>query len=84
MEKPQQVFVPLTFESSTEEVKAWLEAKSFSKEEDLPYCHVQCSSFPGEGAGEATGTISPGTSHLDLLTEPVLQIRFQPCSIQAL
>uniref|UniRef100_A0A8C4XR28 Epidermal growth factor receptor kinase substrate 8-like protein 2 n=1 Tax=Falco tinnunculus TaxID=100819 RepID=A0A8C4XR28_FALTI len=32
VEKPQQVFVPLTFESSTEEVKAWLEAKSFSKE----------------------------------------------------
>ncbi|NXK42482.1 ES8L2 protein, partial [Piprites chloris] len=32
VEKPQEVFVPLTFESSTEEVKAWLEAKSFSKE----------------------------------------------------
>ncbi|XP_015485619.1 epidermal growth factor receptor kinase substrate 8-like protein 2 [Parus major] len=32
VEKPQQVFVPLTIESSTEEVKAWLEAKSFSKE----------------------------------------------------
>ncbi|NXM88191.1 ES8L2 protein, partial [Oenanthe oenanthe] len=32
VEKPQQVFAPLTFESSTEEVKAWLEAKSFSKE----------------------------------------------------
>ncbi|NWW20853.1 ES8L2 protein, partial [Falcunculus frontatus] len=32
VEKPQQVFVPLTFESSTEEVKAWLEAKSFSRE----------------------------------------------------
>ncbi|XP_037994575.1 epidermal growth factor receptor kinase substrate 8-like protein 2 isoform X1 [Motacilla alba alba] len=32
VEKPQQVFVPLTFESSTEEVKAWLEAKAFSKE----------------------------------------------------
>uniref|UniRef100_A0A8B9G8J3 Epidermal growth factor receptor kinase substrate 8-like protein 2 n=1 Tax=Amazona collaria TaxID=241587 RepID=A0A8B9G8J3_9PSIT len=32
VERPQQVFVPLTFESSTEEVKAWLEAKSFSKE----------------------------------------------------
>ncbi|XP_041879555.1 epidermal growth factor receptor kinase substrate 8-like protein 2 isoform X2 [Corvus kubaryi] len=32
VEKPQQVFVPLTFESSTEEVKASLEAKSFSKE----------------------------------------------------
>ncbi|XP_054682209.1 epidermal growth factor receptor kinase substrate 8-like protein 2 [Grus americana] len=32
VEKPQQVFVPLTFESSTEEVKAWLEAKAFTKE----------------------------------------------------
>ncbi|XP_008937834.1 PREDICTED: epidermal growth factor receptor kinase substrate 8-like protein 2, partial [Merops nubicus] len=32
VEKPQEVFVPLTFESNTEEVKAWLEAKSFSKE----------------------------------------------------
>ncbi|KFU86567.1 Epidermal growth factor receptor kinase substrate 8-like 2, partial [Chaetura pelagica] len=32
VEKPQEAFVPLTFESSTEEVKAWLEAKSFSKE----------------------------------------------------
>ncbi|NXM71915.1 ES8L2 protein, partial [Serilophus lunatus] len=32
VEKPQEVFVPLTFESSTEEVKAWLEAKSFSKQ----------------------------------------------------
>ncbi|NWW00925.1 ES8L2 protein, partial [Oreocharis arfaki] len=32
VEKPQQAFVPLTFESSTEEVKTWLEAKSFSKE----------------------------------------------------
>uniref|UniRef100_A0A669QSP6 Epidermal growth factor receptor kinase substrate 8-like protein 2 n=1 Tax=Phasianus colchicus TaxID=9054 RepID=A0A669QSP6_PHACC len=31
VEKPQEVFVPLTFESSAEEVKAWLEAKSFSK-----------------------------------------------------
>uniref|UniRef100_A0A8B9PH72 Epidermal growth factor receptor kinase substrate 8-like protein 2 n=1 Tax=Apteryx owenii TaxID=8824 RepID=A0A8B9PH72_APTOW len=31
VEKPQQVLVPLTFESSAEEVKAWLEAKSFSK-----------------------------------------------------
>lgn len=32
VEKPQEAFVPLTFDSSTEEVKAWLEAKSFSKE----------------------------------------------------
>ncbi|NWS14965.1 ES8L2 protein, partial [Pachyramphus minor] len=32
VEKPQELLVPLTFESSTEEVKAWLEAKSFSKE----------------------------------------------------
>lgn len=32
VEKPHEVSVPLTFESSTEEVKAWLEAKSFSKE----------------------------------------------------
>ncbi|XP_006263747.1 epidermal growth factor receptor kinase substrate 8-like protein 2 [Alligator mississippiensis] len=31
VEKSQQALVPLTFESSTEEVKAWLEAKSFSK-----------------------------------------------------
>uniref|UniRef100_A0A8B9QMJ3 Epidermal growth factor receptor kinase substrate 8-like protein 2 n=1 Tax=Anas platyrhynchos TaxID=8839 RepID=A0A8B9QMJ3_ANAPL len=31
VEKPQESFVPLTFESSAEEVKAWLEAKSFSK-----------------------------------------------------
>ncbi|XP_062433635.1 epidermal growth factor receptor kinase substrate 8-like protein 2 isoform X3 [Rhea pennata] len=31
VEKHQQVLVPLTFESSAEEVKAWLEAKSFSK-----------------------------------------------------
>ncbi|XP_023967185.2 epidermal growth factor receptor kinase substrate 8-like protein 2 isoform X2 [Chrysemys picta bellii] len=31
VEKPQQVAVPLTFESSAEEVKAWLEANSFSK-----------------------------------------------------
>ncbi|KAM8807827.1 epidermal growth factor receptor kinase substrate 8-like protein 2 [Eudromia elegans] len=31
VERPQQVLVPLTFESSAEEVKAWLEAKSFSK-----------------------------------------------------
>ncbi|NWI26631.1 ES8L2 protein, partial [Sula dactylatra] len=32
VEKTQQVSVPLTFESSPEEVKAWLEAMSFSKE----------------------------------------------------
>ncbi|NXG46574.1 ES8L2 protein, partial [Psilopogon haemacephalus] len=32
VEKPQEAFVPLTFDSSTEEVKAWLEAKSFTKE----------------------------------------------------
>ncbi|NXF97802.1 ES8L2 protein, partial [Eubucco bourcierii] len=32
VEKPPEAFVPLTFDSSTEEVKAWLEAKSFSKE----------------------------------------------------
>uniref|UniRef100_A0A8C3T778 Epidermal growth factor receptor kinase substrate 8-like protein 2 n=1 Tax=Chelydra serpentina TaxID=8475 RepID=A0A8C3T778_CHESE len=31
VEKTQQVAVPLTFESSAEEVKAWLEANSFSK-----------------------------------------------------
>uniref|UniRef100_A0A8C0HA74 Epidermal growth factor receptor kinase substrate 8-like protein 2 n=1 Tax=Chelonoidis abingdonii TaxID=106734 RepID=A0A8C0HA74_CHEAB len=31
VEKTQQVGVPLTFESSAEEVKAWLEANSFSK-----------------------------------------------------
>ncbi|XP_019375341.1 PREDICTED: epidermal growth factor receptor kinase substrate 8-like protein 2 isoform X2 [Gavialis gangeticus] len=31
VEKSQQALVPLTFESSAEEVKAWLEAKSFSK-----------------------------------------------------
>ncbi|XP_067396630.1 epidermal growth factor receptor kinase substrate 8-like protein 2 isoform X1 [Emydura macquarii macquarii] len=31
VEKTQQVLVPLTFESSAEEVKAWLEANSFSK-----------------------------------------------------
>ncbi|NWI93418.1 ES8L2 protein, partial [Pitta sordida] len=32
VEKSQGVFVPLTFESSTEEVKAWLEAKAFTKD----------------------------------------------------
>ncbi|XP_015272042.1 PREDICTED: epidermal growth factor receptor kinase substrate 8-like protein 2 [Gekko japonicus] len=31
VEKAQQVHVPLTFESSAEEVRAWLEANSFSK-----------------------------------------------------
>ncbi|XP_074853976.1 epidermal growth factor receptor kinase substrate 8-like protein 2 isoform X2 [Carettochelys insculpta] len=31
VEKTQQVTVPLTFESSPEEVKAWLEANSFSR-----------------------------------------------------
>nr|XP_033784712.1 epidermal growth factor receptor kinase substrate 8-like protein 2 isoform X1 [Geotrypetes seraphini]XP_033784713.1 epidermal growth factor receptor kinase substrate 8-like protein 2 isoform X1 [Geotrypetes seraphini] len=31
VEKTQQVYVPLTFESGPEEVKAWLEAKGFSK-----------------------------------------------------
>uniref|UniRef100_A0A670IDS7 Epidermal growth factor receptor kinase substrate 8-like protein 2 n=1 Tax=Podarcis muralis TaxID=64176 RepID=A0A670IDS7_PODMU len=31
VEKTQQVHVPLTFESNAEEVKAWLEANSFSK-----------------------------------------------------
>uniref|UniRef100_K7GGH1 Epidermal growth factor receptor kinase substrate 8-like protein 2 n=1 Tax=Pelodiscus sinensis TaxID=13735 RepID=K7GGH1_PELSI len=31
VEKTQQVLVPLTFESSAEEVKAWLEANAFSK-----------------------------------------------------
>ncbi|CAH2325346.1 epidermal growth factor receptor kinase substrate 8 2, partial [Pelobates cultripes] len=31
IEKPQQVHVPLNFQSDPEEVKAWLEAKGFSK-----------------------------------------------------
>ncbi|XP_070621531.1 epidermal growth factor receptor kinase substrate 8-like protein 2 [Erythrolamprus reginae] len=31
VEKPQQVHVPLTFESNAEEVRVWLEANSFSK-----------------------------------------------------
>lgn len=30
-QKAQQVHVPLTFQSDPEEVKAWLEAKGFSK-----------------------------------------------------
>ncbi|KAG8438040.1 hypothetical protein GDO86_008648 [Hymenochirus boettgeri] len=31
VEKPQQVYVPLNFQSEPDEVKAWLEAKGFSK-----------------------------------------------------
>lgn len=31
IEKPQQVYVPLTFQSDPEEVRTWLEAKGFSK-----------------------------------------------------
>ncbi|MEE6498565.1 hypothetical protein FKM82_003157 [Ascaphus truei] len=31
VERPQQVHVPLTFQSDAEEVKAWLDAKGFSK-----------------------------------------------------